>query len=367
MLHACLSALVVVLAVVRVDAAPPPAPAPPFRGWTNPQALQLAKEAVEAKKAGDIPGCLAKDQASLTLEDHPYVRLHVSSCLAGAGRLKDAVLAAGEALRVGIKNEDEELKTSATARVKELLPRLAKLKIEIPEKTDHLKITINGILLRPTQVKDRLSLDPGEYTVEAVREEKGERYLFKEKITLAEGDDRRLEVLPKRDHLEADIEECLRNARTYRERLKCIEEPTTHPNVRVGIEMSGYTDTTNVHVLSPAINAAVVSPTGGWNVGGSYLLDIVTAASPDLVSTASRRFREQRHAASVGGGYKVGTSTVGLNGNVSSEPDYLSRTVGGSFATELADKRVTPRLGYIGSSRPRTRPDHRPAAGDRPG
>jgi hypothetical protein len=320
--------------------------ATPSRGWANPKALELAKEGIEAKKEGNLPLCLQKDQASLALEDHPYVRLHISSCLAGLGQFKNALIAARDALAAGIRNDDDDLKKAALARVQELLPKLAHLKIEIPEKTDNLKITINGQTLRPAQVKDRLTLDPGDYAIYAIREEKGERYIFDKRITLADGEDKEVEVLPKKDHLPDETEQCLRDAKTYKDRLKCIEEPTTAPNVRIGLEMSGYTDSTNVHVLTPAINASVVSPTGGWNVGGAYLLDMVTAASPDLVSTASRSFKEQRHGASLNGGYKISNYQLGLNGNVSSEPDYLSRTVGGSVSTELNEKLITPRFGY---------------------
>ncbi|MCW5834245.1 MAG: DUF3570 domain-containing protein [Labilithrix sp.] len=337
----------------RRPAAPAPAPAAerPSRGWSNPRALELAKEGIDAKKRGDLALCIQKDQASLILEDHPYVRLHVSSCLAGQGRFKDALIAARDALAAGIRNEDEDLKRAALARVQELLPKLAKLKLAIPNKTQGLKITLTpavgaGTAIRPSQLKGPISVDPGEYTIEAVREDKGDRYLFREKITLDEGEEREVEILPKKDHLPGEVEECLRNAKTYKERLKCIEESSTHPNVHVGIDVSAYTDSTAVHVLTPAINASVVSPTGGWNVGGSYLLDMVTAASPDLVSTASRSFHEERHAASLNGGYKLSFADVGLNGNVSSEPDYLSRTLGGSISTELNDKLITPRLGY---------------------
>ncbi len=326
--------------------APPPPPSQPSRGWSNPKALELAKEGIEAKKRGDLPLCVRKDQASLALEDHPYVRLHVSSCLAGLGRIKDALINARDALAAAIRNDDDDLKRAARARVEELLPKLSKLKVEIPEKTDNLKITINGQPLRPHQVKDPLTLDPGDYTIEAIKEEKGDRYYFKERVSIDEGETKTVEVLPKKDNLPEEVEQCLRDATTYKERLKCIEEPSTRPNVRIGVEMSGYTDSTAVHVLTPAVNFSVVSPTAGWNVGGSYLLDMVTAASPDLVSTASRPFVEQRHAGSLSGGYKISVVQLGVNGNVSSEPDYLSRTVGGSMSAELNDKLITPRIAY---------------------
>ena len=217
----------------RRPAAPAPAAERPSRGWSNPKALELAKEGIDAKKRGDLALCIQKDQASLILEDHPYVRLHVSSCLAGQGRFKDALIAARDALAAGIRNEDEDLKRAALARVQELLPKLAKLKLAIPNKTQGLKITLTpavgaGTSIRPSQLKGPISVDPGEYTIEAIREDKGDRYLFREKITIDEGEEKEVEILPTKDHLPDEVEECLRNAKTYKERLKCIEESTTH-------------------------------------------------------------------------------------------------------------------------------------------
>jgi hypothetical protein len=330
--------------------APQPQAAAPTRGWSNPEALDLAKQGIEAKRNGDVQLCLQKDQQSLALEDHPYVKLHISSCLAAVGRFKDGLVAARDALAAAIKNEDEDLKRAALTRVQELMVKVARIKLEIPEKTDDYKITMNGITLKPGQTGKNLTLDPGEYTIEAVRESKGERYVFKEKVTIGEGEEKTVEILPKKDHTENEVEGCIRKAKSYNERLKCIEEPSSHPNVRVGLEMSGYTDSTSVHVLTPAINAAIDSPTGGWNVAASYLLDMVSAASPDLVSTASGPFVEQRHAVTLGGGYKFGLNQLGANGHVSSEPDYLSRSIGASFATEMNDKLITPQLSYDFSS-----------------
>src|SRR5262249_36375636 len=42
----------------------------------------------------------------------------------------------------------------------------------------------------------------------------------------------------------------------------------------------------------------------------------------------------------------LGLHQLGLNGHVSSEPDYLSRSIGASYATELNDKLITPRISY---------------------
>lgn len=326
-------------------AAAPAAPSGP-PGWSNSKALDLAKEGIEAKKAGDLPKCVQKDSASLAFEDHPYVKLHLASCLAGMGRLKESLTAARDALAAGIRNDDTELTKAAQNRVSDLLPKLAHIKFQVPKKRDGLKIVMNGAPLRPHLYKERLTVDPGDYVVEAEREEGGEKYSFREKGTLAEGEDKVIEIILKPNKLPEGQEECLREAQTYEEKIACIEEKQTKPNVHVGLEFSGYTDNTAVQVLSPAVNAAIASPTSGWNVGGSYLIDIVSAASPDIVSMASPPFKETRHAGALGGGYKIDNVLLGLNGNVSREPDYLSITGGGSAAIELNDKLVVPRFGY---------------------
>jgi hypothetical protein len=328
-----------------------PAGTSPSRSWSNPKAYELARDAVEAKRRGDIALCIQKDLASLVLEDHPYVKMHIATCYAADGRFKDALVAARDALAVALRNDDEDLKQLALARVEELIVRLARLKIEVPKKSAGLRITLTpaagaAVVLRPEQLRAPLWIDPGEYTLEAGKEEKGERFSFKEKFSVEEGEEFEIEVLPKQDHLTEEIEDCLRLAKTFKERLKCIEEPTTQPNVHAGFELSGYTDTTSVHVVTPAVNVAVTSPTGGWNVGGAYLLDMVSAASPDLVSTASSSYKEKRHVGTLGGGYKFSFGQVNVNGNVSSEPDYLSRTLGASLSREMNDKLVTPRFGY---------------------
>ena len=326
--------------------APGPAPVGGPRGWTNPKALDLAKEGIEAKKEGDFLLCVKKDQQSLAYEDHPYVKLHLASCYQALGRLKDALGAARDSLAAGIRNEDADLTKAAQARVTDLLAKVAHVKLQLPRDSEGIKIVLNGAPLRPQLYKERLTADPGDYVIEAEREEKGEKYTFREKGTLGEGEEKVIEVLLKPNNLPAGQQECLEEASTYEAKLACIEEKKTKPNIHIGLEFSGYTDSTAVQVLSPAINAAVVSPTAGWHVGGSYLVDIVSAASPDIVSMASPPFKETRHAGSLGGGTKFDNVGVDLNGNVSREPDYLSVTGGGAVSVEMNDKLTVPRFGY---------------------
>ena len=93
------------------------------------------------------------------------------------------------------------------------------------------------------------------------------------------------------------------------------------------------------------MRASVTSPTEGWNVGVNYTLDVLSAASPDIVSMASPYYRETRHAGGVSGGVKVSEVNLQASANVSSEPDYLSLTGAFSATKDLAEKTVTPRLG----------------------
>ena len=116
--------------------------------------------------------------------------------------------------------------------------------------------------------------------------------------------------------------------------------------VKAKSELSAYSDSDAVSVFTPAMEGSVESPATGWTATGSYLIDIVSAASVDIVSTASRHWTEVRHAASVGGTYKPGTVGGTVSGSVSREPDYLSLTGGASLGLELAQKTANPTFGY---------------------
>ncbi len=116
--------------------------------------------------------------------------------------------------------------------------------------------------------------------------------------------------------------------------------------VKVKGEVSGYSDTDSVNVLTPALEGSITSPTSGWSASGAYVVDIVSAASVDIVSTASEHWVETRHAATLSGGYKPGTVGLTAAGSVSREPDYLSLTGGGVLSFELADKTANPTIGY---------------------
>ncbi len=112
-------------------------------------------------------------------------------------------------------------------------------------------------------------------------------------------------------------------------------------------EVSGYKDDQAVEVLSPAVGVGAESSTDGWGVSGSFLVDVVTAASPDIVATASPRWTETRYVPGLSAHKKLGDETdLSIAGGLSLEPDYLAITAGVGLSVDLRDKTVTPAFRY---------------------
>jgi hypothetical protein len=112
------------------------------------------------------------------------------------------------------------------------------------------------------------------------------------------------------------------------------------------LETSGYTDTDHVLVASPTVAGSIGDDLGGWSIGGRYLVDVVSAASVDIVSNASNKWHEVRNVGSANASAKAGDATFGASGIVSSEPDYLSLAGGVTLSLDMLDKNVTPFVGY---------------------
>lgn len=117
-------------------------------------------------------------------------------------------------------------------------------------------------------------------------------------------------------------------------------------NLRGTAETSAYTDTDHVNIVSPTIALGLDNPLSGWSFGGSYLVDVVSAASADIVATATPVWHEVRHAGSANLGYKPGNFGAAISGSASVEPDYLSVTGGGTLTWDVLEKNVTLMLGY---------------------
>lgn len=122
-------------------------------------------------------------------------------------------------------------------------------------------------------------------------------------------------------------------------------------------EVAFYADTNAVVVVSPSVAASVGPATGELEARGSYLVDVVSAASVDIVTTASPRWTEVRQEGTLGARVSSGKEQLDLSLGASTEPDTLSLagaasvahrgrrgTLGLSYslARDLAGRRGTP-------------------------
>ncbi len=114
---------------------------------------------------------------------------------------------------------------------------------------------------------------------------------------------------------------------------------------RVGIEFAGYNDTDHVGVFTPSVHGGIENVSGA-SLNASYLVDVVSAASADIVSTASRRWQETRNAGTLSGEYKPHDFGVGVGGSISSEPDYLSYGFYATVVKDFDEKNWTLNFGY---------------------
>jgi hypothetical protein len=116
--------------------------------------------------------------------------------------------------------------------------------------------------------------------------------------------------------------------------------------VRASLEASGYYDTDHVAVATPTVAASVSDPVAGWSLGGSYLVDAVSAASVDIVSSATPHWTERRHVGAGSVRYKPHDLGFDVGGGISREPDYLAIAMGGSISWDMFEKNLTGVVGY---------------------
>lgn len=316
-------------------------------GWVNKGGYELSKAAVAAEVAGNFPDCIEKDKAALLQEENIRARLHLALCEAKAGKIVDALRTNSKALELAKTKSDSATIKQVQERVTELLPKLAHVTFEVPAGVNDMKIVFDDRPIPAERQRDNFTIDPGTHKVHAEGVLRGARVAYDDdKILVAEGQTVQVRITLKPAALTGGQLECMVTAKTQEEILACIGTDKKALAVHLALDMSGYLDTTAVRVLTPGIRGSVASPTAGWNVGAGYLLDVVTAASPDVVSTASRRFADTRHVGTVNGGYQPGRFGAQAFGSISSESDYVSRTLGVTVNAELLEKQLTPQLGF---------------------
>ena len=312
-------------------------------------AIKLIKEALEADQAGRLDECIEKDRAALKLGDNARTRLHLASCESRSGKLVDALNDARKSLETGINAKDTAVMKVARTRVSELLNRIPHVTFVPPPGVGDLKVTFDDRPVPIEALTKKFSIDPGKHSVVAEGTVNGFNSTFNEEYDIKEAEFITVRITlkpPTNDIITPGQIKCMLAAKSQEEVQKCLPQNQKSIVVRIAGDLSGYSDTNSVAVYTPALNASVVSPTAGWNIGGNFLIDAVSAASPDLVSTASPPFKEFRYGGGITGGYKPGLYGAQASASTSSAPDYVSYTIGGQLVADLNDKLITPSLGY---------------------
>ena len=331
------------------EPAPPSGPTPPGRipGWSNVDAFQEASAGLAADMAGKLGDCIEHDKKSLELEEQPRTRLHLSSCEARTAHLLDGLRDAQKALEDGIRKRDPLVMKAARERVEGLLRRVPHVTFTTPVGIEGLQVTFDDRAVPPGALTKRFSIDPGDHKVHAEGTQNGIPLSLDATYQVGEGQLLTVQLVLKSqapEYLTPGQLKCMLGAKDQDDVVRCLPQKTKPLVVKVGTQLSAYSDTNSVEVWSPEIDANVSSPTQGWNAGGHFLVDVVSAASPDIVSEASPPFKEQRYSGGLNGGYKLGPYGAQGQINYSAEPDYVSRGAGLALTMDLDDKLITPRV-----------------------
>lgn len=322
------------------------------KGWKSSVAFCFFTEAVAAEASQEWATCSNHAQSSLTAEDRPTTRYLAAQCQERAGRWTDALrdyqIVIDAAREAGLKATAQE----AQIRAKLLRERVPRLVIRPPANAEGLVVTLDGTQVANDKLGGEIWVNPGQRVIKATGKVAGASLRFERTITIRESQKEEVEITqgsgPGAPIQDAATAKCVAEAKTREEAQACFEtkDKSIGPTIKVGAELSGYHDTDDVDVLSPAVAVGVEDYTAGWGLNASFLVDIVTAASADIVSTASPRWTEVRYVPAIGGHLKFDDTDIRLGGGASIEPDYLATSVSAGVSTDLRQKTVTPSLAY---------------------
>jgi tetratricopeptide (TPR) repeat protein len=318
----------------------PPRPA----GEIDSEQKQNIESASKQLRNKDWEGCLQTMIVSLSGGEYAAGKLMLAKCQDMGGLLIEARRDAEMALELAKQDGDEQLIEDIGTYFEQLEVETPKIRLKIQRGIRNPVVKIDDTVVAAEDTKKPIPHNPGTAVVEVNGTRGGQPYKFRQEIRFQRRETIDLQVRSDVTPYQA----CLKNARTLGEKEECerIFNVQQGLSVKAGLEVTSYNDNDNVDVLSPSLSVVAVQPTDGWNVGGTVLVDVVSTASADIVSTASRRFDDVRFAASLGGGYKIGPVTASVDGSFSYESDYVGRNVGATLGTDLFDKMVSPYVGY---------------------
>jgi hypothetical protein len=295
----------------------------------------------------DWSGCMGTIIASMGDKEFAAGKLILARCQDVGDLLLEAMADAQAAKKLAEDEGDGDIARRAGELIEKLDADTPTITLLIPKGVEKIEVFIDGVAVPADAVTKPIPHNPGKAAIE-VRGKRGS-YPYTYKTTEKFDRGEKIEVKAEQtDTNTSAIQQCINAARSADDLQVCIETGGKGRGLtfRSSVELMSYNDSFYVNVFAPALALSLENPTTGWRVGGSFLVDVVTAASPDIVATASRRFDEERFGGTLAGEYKIGPAKVGVDGGISAESDYLARSVGVSASADLVDKRVTPTIAY---------------------
>lgn len=328
--------------VKKGGGAPPPARPGPTKDQLDAVA---AAEGQLAQK--DWSACMGTIIAAMGESEFAAGKLMLARCQDAGDLLLEAMADAKVAAKLAEDEGNQDVARRAAELIEKLDADTPTITLQIPKAVDKPEVTIDGVALPAEAITKPIPHNPGKAAIEV----KGKRGSYPYSFKTTEKFDRGERITVNAEQTDSNtsaIQQCINAARSADDLQVCIETGGKGRGLtfRSSLEVASYNDTFHVDVFAPAITLSLENPTTGWRVGGSFVIDVVTAASPDIVATASRRFDQTRLGATLAGEYKIGPAKVGIDGGLSVESDYVARSVGLSGSADLFDKRVTPTLAY---------------------
>ena len=325
----------------------------PPQGWKTSAGFCFFAEAVAAEAAQDWNECIANADASQKAEDRPTTRFLGATCRERAGKWTEALREYQGVIEPAMRANMTNTVAEAQKRAKALRERMPVLILKAPPGTKSLRVTIDDTPVPQERLAGEIWVDPGTRKVKATGDINGKPLVFEQAMTIAEGQKKTVDLSAGAGGAAAagrdpTVEACIAQAKTREDALACLPEnkKASALTFKVGGEFSYYKDTDAVNVATPGVNVSIENPTGGWGLGASFLVDVVTAASVDIVSTASPAWTELRYVPAIRGHKKFGDTDLSAKAGLSVEPDYLALSAGLGVAVDLAQKMVTPNIGY---------------------
>ena len=161
------------------------------------------------------------------------------------------------------------------AAFKSLLERIPHVTFQPPAGVADLVVKFDERPVPTDALTKKFSVNPGKHQVVAEGLVNGLPATFEQEIDVKERElvTVAITLKPQGGAVSPSQIKCMLQAKTQEEVQKCLPQNTKNTVIRLGLDFSGYADTNSVYVVSPGINASVVSPTSGWNIGGNFLID----------------------------------------------------------------------------------------------